>query len=351
MATYTSPVTNDVVTSELRRQSRARKSSAPEGPFMFKTSNAVTAASYDVIGDYIQLAELPDKFYPTAVSVVADKDFDTGGTAVRFDLVLKAGTAFTSGVGVAFAAQPANEKVEILSDAAGDTTQKVTIVGITTGTDTVVVEEMTLNGTTQVDSVKADWGVILAAWVSSGTLTAASTVTIREASGNATITTLTPAITSRGVETVTSTDYNGVLVDLVCSGTGTKQIGIKGTDNAGAVQYDSQALNGVTVVTSNLPFATVTAIYTGDLEATRTVTVNPGDRVLVAASAAFSTNPATPISYGSGALFGNEVGTDASDHILALRVNVAPTTANTGTVVFTTTVDGYIFDKPLPVLS
>jgi len=111
MATFTSAVTNDVVGSELRRQARLRKSSKPEGPFMFQTSNAVTAASYDVIGDIIQLAELPAYFYPTAVSVVADKDYDTGGTAARLDLVLKSGTSFTSAVGVAFANQPANDGV------------------------------------------------------------------------------------------------------------------------------------------------------------------------------------------------------------------------------------------------
>lgn len=177
----------------------------------------------------------------------------------------------TTGVGEAFTNQPANDGVEIVSDNAADTTQTWTIIGTTTGTDTVVVETGTLNGTTFVPTVKVDWGLILAVKLSAS---AAGTVTVREASADATITTLATTVLSKGVETVLAADQSAWnrTVSLVSDGATTKQLGLKGTNSAGATIYDSQALNGTTAVLSNSAFATVTELYTGDLEGTRTAT-------------------------------------------------------------------------------
>lgn len=340
------------VFNELRRQTRARKGSSPEGQFAFKVSKSFVAADYDVVGDKIQLVQLPPRFKLLGASIISDKEYDTGGTAARLDLILDdaTGTSTTSAVGSAFTNQTANEKVELVSDAAGDTTQKVTVVGINNGTDTVTVEEITLNGTTPVESTYATFGVILACWVSSGTLTAASTVTVRETSGNATITTLTPSITSRGVNTVTSTSYYNRLVNIVASGATTKQIGLKGTDDDGTVIYDSQALAGTAQVQSNTKFQTVTAIYTGDLESSRTVTISPSEQVLVSASSAFTDVPAAPINFNGAAIAGSEFGVDAGDQILALHVSVAPTTGQPGTITLTAFISGYITDSNLPTL-
>lgn len=352
MATSAYSVSSDNISGELKRQSRTRKRLVPDGSFMFKAEKEFAAASYDVVGDKIQLFKFPDNCRLLGCSITSDKEYDTGGTAARLDLVLDdaTGTAFTSAAGAAFTNQPANDGLEVISDAAGDTTQTITIVGTTQATDTVVVETVTLNGTTQVVTTKTDWGFILAAWVASGTLTAASTVTIREASANAAVTTLTPAITSRGVETVTSTSFYNRLVNLVCSGTGTKVIGLKGTDDDGTVIYDAQALAGVTQVQSNLYFNTVTDVYTGDLEATRTVTVTPSEQMLVAASSAFTSVPATPINFSGASIVGSEYGMDVSNQVLALHVAVAPTTANTGTVTLTSVVHVYIHDTELVTL-
>ena len=108
-------------------------------------------------------------------------------------------TTTTTGNGVAFGNQPANDGVEIGSDSAADTTQTATVIGTTNGTDTVVVESIALTGTTFVSTVKTDWGVILAVKLSAS---CAGTVTFREASGNAAITTITTGNTAKGVETV-----------------------------------------------------------------------------------------------------------------------------------------------------
>ena len=353
MATSAYSVDQYSVSGELNRQTRLRKHVKPDGPYLFTVSKSFVGSDYDVVGDKIQIVKFPDRFYLFGASVKSDSEYDTGGSAARLDLILddNVGTSTTSAVGSAFTNQPANDGIEVISDAAGDTTQTITIIGTTTATDTVVVETITLNGTSQVSTTKTDWGQILAVKVASGTLTAASTVTIREASANQTVTTLTPSVTSRGINTVTSTSYYNRLVNMVCSGTGTKQIGLKGTDEDGNTIYDSQALSGATQVQSNSSFVTVTEIYTGDLESNRTVTITPSEQLLVSASAAFNQTPILPINFNGGAISNSEYAMDVSNQILALRVNIAPTTGNSGTVTLTAKIHGYIAADPLKTLS
>lgn len=174
----------------------------------------------------------------------------------------------STGAGSAFTNQPANDGLEIVSSDNGDTTQTITIIGTTNGTDTVVVENVALTGTTQADTVKTNWGVILAVKLDA---VAAGTVTVREASGNQTVVDLTTGTLSAGVVSYSVAFPTGGLVLLTGSGATTKQIGIKGTNAAGTTIYDSQALSGTTPVYSNSTFANITEIYVGDLEATRSV--------------------------------------------------------------------------------
>lgn len=174
-----------------------------------------------------------------------------------------------SSVGLAFTNQPANDGLEIGSASAADTTQTVTVYGTTNGTDTVVAETITLTGTTFVSTVKVDWGLILGIELSAS---CAGTVTVREASGNATVTTITTGNLSKGVETVTLTSSYNNPPTVAADGATTKQIGLIGTNAAGTVIRDSQALTGATAVSMNSSFTAVTKILTGDLETTRTVT-------------------------------------------------------------------------------
>lgn len=186
---------------------------------------------------------------------------------------------YTTGVGLAFTNQPANDGVEILSSSAADTTQSATVYGTTQGTDTVVAETVALNGTTVVPTVKTDWGVILGVELSAS---CAGTVTFREASANATITTITTGNLSKGVETVSvaaGSAYN-VPPTVAASGATTKQVGLAGTNAAGATIYDSQALTGATALEVNSAFATVTKIFTGDIESTVTVTLSNSSDLL-----------------------------------------------------------------------
>ena len=191
----------------------------------------------------------------------------------------------TTGIGLAFTNQPANDGVEALSSSAGDTTQSITIIGTTQASpDAVVSETKALNGTTFIAMVKTDWGVILAVKLSAA---CAGTITVREASADATITTLAPGVLTKGVETVTATYAGNVVPTAVADGATTKQIGLQGTNAAGSTIYDSQAMTGATAVAVNSSFRTVTEVYTGDIEATRTVNINVG--------AVETANPSTQI--------------------------------------------------------
>lgn len=194
----------------------------------------------------------------------------SGAAIPLIDSNLAGDTIFTSAAGIAFTNQPANDGVTIVSADNGDTSD-VTIIGTTNGADTVVVEVIALTGTTPANSVKTDWGKILAIKKE----VTAGIVTVTETSGGQTIKAVAAAATSSGVEEVDKGTFNVAPV-LVCSDTGTKQIGLQGTNSAGTTIYDSQALNGTSDVTMNSSFLTVTEIYTGDLEATRTASIKLG---------------------------------------------------------------------------
>ncbi len=174
-----------------------------------------------------------------------------------------------------FGNQPANDAVEVVSSSASDTTRTVTIYGTTNGSDTTVAETVTLNGTTAVATTKTDWGIVLGVELSGVTV---GTITIREASGDATITTIAPTSVSAGVQSVASSpgSLNAGLVVVVAAGATSKQIGLVGTAPAGTVQYDSQTLAGATPVQMNRTFGSVTKVLTGDLATATTVTVSNG---------------------------------------------------------------------------
>lgn len=198
----------------------------------------------------------------------------TLGRAIQYVDSDLSGDTIEDNVGLEFTNQPSNDGVEILSDNAGDV-QVATVYGTTTGTDTVVAEPITLTGTVAVSTVKVDWGVILGVKVASA---AVGTITFREASGNAAITTIAPAALSSGIIAVTAGQTNAynTFPTAVASGASTKQIGLIGTDESGAALLDSQALNGTTAVTMNEQFKAVTHLLVGDPAAATTVTVKVG---------------------------------------------------------------------------
>jgi hypothetical protein len=199
--------------------------------------------------------------------------------------VTSAGAILASTAGGNFSNQPSNDGIEVLSDSAADTTQTLTVYGTRFQTGTVVEETITLSGTTAVASVKTDFGDILGMELSAA---CAGTVTVREASGNATITTIAPAATSKGIASTTDTDGGMAYPLIAASGTSTAVIGLYGTDDDGTVLYDNcVALCGTASTTRALPkrMNTITKVLLGALASSQTVAVTRGAALEIKAGA------------------------------------------------------------------
>jgi hypothetical protein len=186
--------------------------------------------------------------------------------ADNLDTVIGTGTAGN------FGNQTSNEAATIVSDSALDVDVAVTIIGITTGTHTVVVETLATDGTdgtTPVDTTKVNWGVLLA--VKTGDHV--GTITVKEKSGGATITTLAAGTNSAGVTEVTAASQgaHGLIPYMKAAAASTKEVGIKYEPATGAADaYGAAALNGTTAVALPAAANLVKEIYLGDV-ATGTV--------------------------------------------------------------------------------
>lgn len=116
----------------------------------------------------------------------------------------------------AFTNQPANDAIEILSSEAADITQTATIWGTINGTQNIVKEIIALDGadgTTPVASTRTNWGLILAVELSA---TTTGNITVREASGDATITTITAGNTKASTLDQLIASFTEGLVTVVC---------------------------------------------------------------------------------------------------------------------------------------
>lgn len=182
-------------------------------------------------------------------------------------------TVIGTGTAGNFGNQPANDGVEIVSNSALDTTQSVTIIGTTQATDTLVSETVALTGTDAVSTEKLDWGFILAVKLSAS---CAGTVTVREASANASIIALGTTTLSAGVVEVAAAAQgaHGLIPYIKAAGESTKTVGVLYQPATGAADaLMAEALNGTTA--APLPGAAnlVKEIYLGDAATGDVVTV------------------------------------------------------------------------------
>lgn len=231
-------------------------------------------AAYDAAVTDLLVASL---IVDTNGKLAVAKDADSVGTDLTVDAF--GGTELAAGAaGGNFGNQPANDGVEIVSDAAGDTTQSITIIGTTNGGNTVVVETVALTGTSQASTVKTDWGEILAVKLSAA---CAGTVTVREASANATIITLTAGQLSKGVVTPDETDGADMAPWVVAGGASTKKVGIRYLEADGDTAYQAVALNGTTPVQLTTQIHTLVEFYVGDVATATTTSLKAGGGVRV----------------------------------------------------------------------
>ena len=103
--------------------------------------------------------------------------------------------------GAALTNMPAGDAVEVLSDSASDT-NKLTLVGTNNTTGALKYETIDMNGTNVVTTDEDDWGNIYGYFLGDvfgkNSSVAVGTITVREASGDAQIGTLTAGNRSHG---------------------------------------------------------------------------------------------------------------------------------------------------------
>jgi hypothetical protein len=216
----------------------------------------------------------------------------TGVTAALTNTVIVSAKA-----GGNFANQPAGDGIEVLSDDAADVGIGVTFYGTKTGaTTTVTTETVSLNGLTFVPTVLQTWQNLLGVELSAA---CAGTITIREASANATIITIAAGTLSAGVETPSSTKGYDEVPRHDASAASTAPVGIIGTYYDGTALSGVDALNGTTEEDHNaVPFKTITKVLIGAVASTVNVTILVPDHIVDTLSV--GTGNASNRSGGSG---------------------------------------------------
>ena len=157
-------------------------------------------------------------------------------------------TGLTATAGGGFTNQPAGDALEILSDNAADIAPlSITIYGTKTGaTTTVTTETIALDaedGTTAVTTTTTTWQNVLAVEMSGDH---AGTITVREASGNQTVTTMATGTNSAGIVAATFANARETIPRHDASGASTAPIALLGTAPGGATLSVVDALNGAT---------------------------------------------------------------------------------------------------------
>jgi len=198
----------------------------------------------------------------------------TGVTAALTNTVIVSGAT-----GGGFGNQPAGDGIEVLSDNAADVGIGVTFYGTKTGvTTTVTTETVSLNGLTFVPTVLQTWQNLLGVELSAA---CAGTITIREASANATIITIAAGTLSAGVATPTSTKGYNEVPRHDASDASTAPVGIIGTYYNDTAISQVDALNGATEEAHNaVPFKTITKVLIGAVAADRTVSILVPDHIV-----------------------------------------------------------------------
>lgn len=236
--------------------------------------NSSSATAGEVI--YAALAGEADVTLAYAVSAYAPVKVYTDGKVGPALDESDANVSFVSELGTGFTNQPANDGIEVVSSSASDV-QYLDLYGTTNGGVVVVKERVLLTGTTAVATTKTDWGVLLGAIIPNGLGAAAvGTITIREASGNATITTITAGNRSSGVITVASADQvmHCLAPSAVCDGASTKVLGLVGTDtDCSTTVMAGVTLAGITPVSFAQKFSSVQYALVGDVGSSTTVDV------------------------------------------------------------------------------
>ena len=196
---------------------------------------------------------------------------ETFSTASKYRIKKDAGS------GADFGNQPDNDYLHIVSDDATDFMQTVTIYGVGHDLTTISKVSVKLNGTTAVNvywnspSGTTNYGNILAIEVDGDH---AGTITVQEASADATIKALATGTNSYGIVTPDNTRGYAMPVYVLAEGASTKVVGIWGhTTTGGETGEQITLIDNSTAVYTKASFVDVTKILTGDLAAATVINV------------------------------------------------------------------------------
>ncbi|HEY5553012.1 MAG TPA: hypothetical protein VIK52_14060 [Opitutaceae bacterium] len=164
---------------------------------------------------------------------------------------------------------PAPGVVNVASSNAADTTQTVTVYGLS-ALNAPIQETIALNGVTPVQGLTS-FASVLAVRLSAVAL---GTVTVSDFPVTTTLFTLLTTVLTRGIVDPTNTPANGVLTVSIDVDTAVDVV-VRGTNAAGAAvaeRFDMTAGN-TTPVVGTAVFASITSILLGDVAGARTITV------------------------------------------------------------------------------
>jgi hypothetical protein len=161
-------------------------------------------------------------------------------------------------------------KVEIVSAAAGDTTQVATLFGLDSAGTTAQSEQLTLTGTNAVTSSLV-YSEILGVRLSAA---CAGAVTVNDIGGTPTLVTIAISVLTAGVVVCTDMPVAGVVIDLVSDGASTKDALVVGASETGAAAIEQVTLTGVTPVSTTGKWSRIDNIVLGDVEAAQTITAS-----------------------------------------------------------------------------
>ena len=236
-------------------------------PLYFNSTTGPIEISTFVVDVYSGGTEIDPINLNTRKNTDAEGVFKYGPTGYQTTMI-------STVAGGNFANQPAGDTIEIVSSSADDITQSVTIYGTSSAAvSTLRTETLDLTGTSAVTSEHDDWQEIYAVELSAE---CAGTITVREGSGDAAITTITTGNTTAGITEVSEANQAsyGRVPYHDASGVSTANVCLIGTDSDDESISSIDALNGTTEEAhGTIEFKTVTRVLIGAVASGVDVTI------------------------------------------------------------------------------
>lgn len=179
----------------------------------------------------------------------------------------------TALAGFSFGNQPANDKVDVVSNDSNDVGQVVTVYGLKNSGTVIESEEFTLAGTVE-QTGSTNFDTILAVVISAS---CDGSVEIHENSGGLEIITYLTGSLGSGYNVITDGWARHGIPDILASNTTTKELGIIGLSDDGSALSEQQTLSNTAEVALANSYRKITHVLTGDLETGRTCSLKVVD--------------------------------------------------------------------------